>query len=482
MFLSLEFGSNIKIVEGCKKKNIVYVKKAVTMDVSVDIKNGLNLSDSINEVLIKNNIKTKKAIIIINTESVIIRKIKLPFLKKKTEIATMIKHELGQLISADLSRYKIIYKIIEIYNEDEKKTALYAAYCLPLNTYEFYESLGKKLKLKLIRIDISSNSLNNILEQNIELNNSILNRKDVCAFVNINNDSAIFSVIYKGINDFFMIEVAERNTDIAAETTFYHGEHGIDDMYIWVEVINKCCRYYHSVNNNRISRIYLYGCSKGTCGLDKLLSAILHMEVEFINSASNMVCEENTVLNEYFISAAAMYNIKSLNFLTKDGSKAFVAICIAGASVLLILFSFLQKHELSLKEHIYDLDIYIKNEKCIEKDSMIEKLKSDNQALKASIMSMDEAIIIIDNENINTEIIKSIYYLLPQNTKVLSFSIEKDSINMQCISCFMDEVIYFLNELKEMDFVESIYIPAVQSKDMKYSYSIICNFKVIYEE
>ena len=137
MFLSLEFGNNIKIVEGYKKKNIVYIKKAVTINESVDIKDILKLSDSINEVLIKNNIRTKRAIFIINTESAIIRKIKLPLLNKKSEIITMIKHELGQVVSADLSLYKIIYKIIETHEAEEKATALYAAYCLPLNIYEF---------------------------------------------------------------------------------------------------------------------------------------------------------------------------------------------------------------------------------------------------------------------------------------------------------------------------------------------------------
>jgi hypothetical protein len=46
----------------------------------------------------------------------------------------------------------------------------------------------------------------------------------------------------------------------------------------------------------------------------------------------------------------------------------------------------------------------------------------------------------------------------------------------------MDEVLCLLRNLEGLYFVESVYIPAIQSmKDMKYSYTIICNFKVNYE-
>ena len=482
MFLSLEFGKNIKIVEGYKKKNIVYINKAVTMDESVSIENSLNLSASINEVLVKNNIKTKKAIFILNTESAIIRKIKLPLLNKKSEITTMIKHELGQVISADLSRYKIIYKIIETYETGENITALYAAYCLPLNIYEYYEKLGKELKLKLISIDISSNCLNNIFEQSIELNNNILRCEDAYAFADIHFDMILFSVINKDTNDFFMISNIKSKSEIVSEAALSYDSHIYDDMYIWVENINKCCRYYNSVNNKRINKIYIYGhnCSSG---LDKLLSSILHVEVEFINSVSNIIVVDNISINEYFISMVAMYNIKS-SFLTKNEKKVLISISVAGILVLFFcLLFFLSRHSLSLKEQIADLEIHINNEKNIERNSVIEKLKSENQSLNVSITSIETAINLIDNENIRTENLRGIYYSLPENTKVLSFSINKDCLNMECISDSMDEVINLLKDLERLFFVESIYIPAVQSmKDMKYSYSIICNFKVNYEE
>jgi len=40
MILSIEFGSNIKIIEGYRKKNKVVITKAVTLNVAADIYHG----------------------------------------------------------------------------------------------------------------------------------------------------------------------------------------------------------------------------------------------------------------------------------------------------------------------------------------------------------------------------------------------------------------------------------------------------------
>ena len=137
---------------------------------------------------------------------------------------------------------------------------------------------------------------------------------------------------------------------------------------------------------------------------------------------------------------------------------------------------------MSIKEQIAKLNIHINNEINIERNDAIEKLKSENQLLNSSIASIETAINLVNNENVRTENIRGVYYSLPQNTKVLSFSFDKEGLNMQCISDSMDDVIYLLKNIEGLFFVDSVYIPAVQSmRDMKYSYSIICKFKVNHE-
>ena len=309
----------------------------------------------------------------------------------------MIKHELGQVISADLSLYKIKYKIIETYERDQKTMALYAAYCLPLNIYEYYEKLSKKLRIKLIGIDISSNCLNNIFEQNIEPNNIILDSKDAYAFVNIHLDMIFFSVINKGANDFFMISNIESNGGNTAEIVY-----DWEDMYIWVEVLTNVAGIITRLIT-KVDRIYLYG-HKPFNGLDKLLSSFLHLEAEYINSLPNVVIADNSI-NEYFISVISMYNIKS-SFLTKNEEKTQVLVSLAGISVLLLFALLLLKHSMSIKEQIAKLNIHINNEINIERNDAIEKLKSENQLLNSSIASIETAINLVNNENVRTENIR----------------------------------------------------------------------------
>ena len=288
----------------------------------------------------------------------------------------------------------------------------------------------------------------------------------------------LFSVIYQGVNDFFMIVNIESNAASAAETAAYYEQHD----YIWVEGIHKCFRYYNSVNKKRINKIYLYGYTNAKEGLDKHLSSILHIDVEFINSVSNTAYVNYNMVNDYFSSVIALHNTKSMNFLTKDDNKQLISLSVIGACVLLFFLLYFSRHTLSLQEEIAALSIHINNEKNIERNTAVEKLILETQSLERCIKAIEEAITTVEKENISTEKLRGIYYSFPEGTRVLSFSTDKNSLNMQCISDSMDEVIFLLEELKRLDYTDKIYVPAVQSKDMKYMYSIICNFKVDYEE
>jgi type IV pilus assembly protein PilM len=161
MILSIEFGSNIKIIEGTKKKNILVISKAATLNVSADIYNSgfmdVDLTaEAIKDAFTENKISTKKAVFVIDSESVIIRKMKLPLLKKESEIITMIMLELEQQVSADLNQYRVIYKIADAFEEDGYIKALYVVYCMPLNIYNQYKRLAKTLKLLLVKLEISN--------------------------------------------------------------------------------------------------------------------------------------------------------------------------------------------------------------------------------------------------------------------------------------------------------------------------------------
>ena len=485
MILSIEFGSNIKIIEGCRKKNKVVITKAVTLNVAADIYHGgiINIdlmADAIKGALSENKIRTKKAIFIVNSESVIIRKIKLPLLKKKSETLSMITLELEQLIPADLNQYKIIYKVIDTYDEIN---ALYSVYCLPLNIFMQYIKLAEILRLKLIKLDIPSNCLNAIYEQGLKINNSGLSKEDVFAFVGIDFQKITFCTINRGVNDFFRICHTDNSIEAAAEhlvpyMNSYHYDAFENTSVLWLEEINKCIRYYYSVYNNRINKIYIYGHLSSPWNFDKLLSLNLNIEAEIIKSLSHIAFKEKNLINEYFIPVMALYNLKSMNFLYEGKDNYILLRRIIIIAAVLLCFFFLVHRRSFLQKEIDSIGKYVNDKANISNSSRIERLKEENILLESRINLIEDTLYSINNEYVNSEILQAIYYSIPENTKVLSFSANRSSINMECVSSSIDEVILLLSYLKDMDFIEEIDTPEIQSfQDSKYSYSIVCKFK-----
>ena len=110
--LSFEINNNIKIIEASIKGEVLSVLRCMCID-CVYVKDGkiIDLDGAVNEIneeLKSRGIKTKRAIFLINSNSIVIRTIKLPFLKKSSEILSMLQIELQQTVSIDLSKYNII--------------------------------------------------------------------------------------------------------------------------------------------------------------------------------------------------------------------------------------------------------------------------------------------------------------------------------------------------------------------------------------
>ena len=163
MVLSIEIDDkNIKIIEASKKGEILSVSRCMSMDVGYGVKDGKitdmgRIANLISEEFKKNGIKAKKAVFVINSSSIMIRTIKLPLLKKGSEILSMIQIELQQTMSADLNKYKILFEISEVINESKISYAVYIVYCVPVILVNQYIELAENLKLKLVKIDILIN-------------------------------------------------------------------------------------------------------------------------------------------------------------------------------------------------------------------------------------------------------------------------------------------------------------------------------------
>jgi len=221
--LSFEINNNIKIIEASIKGEVLSVLRCMCID-SVYVKDGkiIDMDGAVNEInekLKSRGIKTKKSIFLINSNSIVIRKIKLPFLKKSSEVLSMLQIELQQTVSIDLSKYRIIYELSDITYENRIPYAVYIVYCVPVILVSQYTELAAKLKLKLLKIEIIPNCINALYKNNIKINGGVLNNNETAAFVNVSENFLSFLAANHGICDFYISSYFKESfIEMAAES------------------------------------------------------------------------------------------------------------------------------------------------------------------------------------------------------------------------------------------------------------------------
>lgn len=512
--LSIEIDNGyIQIVEASKKINgeLVSVNNFLSINIPSDcIKDGkiLNIDlirDEIEKVLLKYRIKTKKAIFLINPNTVITRKMNLPFLKRKSHTMSMIKNEFEQLISTNLNQI-IIYKKIDFNKNDLINKSKYIIYGLSYNTFNQYIELSKMLDLKLVALKTTSSCLEIISQKNLTINKIDCSDRTV-AFVKISHSYIVFCVIKNGTDDFSrtiylysdrhimhnMDRVAESSENIRFELNSFES-----DLYanMLLDEISKNIRYYHSMyNDNNIEKIYIYGDGKEirTEEFEKTLSVFLNVDVESIKEISMPNCNfyvENFNFIEYFNVVLSLFSdSKDMNFMTEEIQSRKVKFYI-GSMILLItvcialMFSTFYKTNLieneSLKNEIKAMEMFINNEQNIEVNNEINGIKNDMDYLEEyKKRSIEVKEIMYNKDNVSSRILREIVNVTPDGTDVTSIVMDENNIQMQCISNHVEEIILFLGNLRDISSVAGVHIPLIEFNvnENYYSYSIVCKLE-----
>lgn len=516
--LSIEIDNkNIKIIEASKKINgeLLSINKFLSLNIptdSIDDDRIINIDlirTEIEKALLENNIKTKKTIFVINPNTVITRKLKLPLLKRESQTKSMIKIEFEHLLSTNTSQI-IIYKKIDYINKGNESNELkYIVYGLPYNIYNQYIELSKMLKLRLIALETSSNCLEKISEKNLIINgNNYINK--TTAFVKILYDSIYFCVIKDGINDFsraiyLNLEKTkfcqiDRVSESPKEYNFDSNLHTNDsdtDVNILIDEISKNIRYYYSTDkDNNIEKIYIYGAQtedRLECS-EKNLSKILNIDVEAIKEISNLgfnYSREDFDLIEYFYTFLSLFTSKKdINFLTNKIKNHKIKVYIASAIVAttvcisLVLIFYSQRHLIMqelLKYEIHNMNLYVNSEENRAINNKIEEIKNEVDFLeeyKNQAVSIRK--IICNEDSVSSKIFREIAYITPPETDVTSIIMGKNSIQMQCKSNCVEDIILFLGNIRDLDSVISVYAPTVKyngADENNYSYSLIFNLE-----
>lgn len=489
-FLSIEIDNcNIKIIEAIKKGEALSISRCMTVNINCGINDGriidMLVVNKISEALKSNNIKTRKAVFVINSSSSIVRKIKLPLLKKNSEILSMIQIELQQLLSADLDMYNIVYEISNITVENDTSYAEYIVYCVPVVLVNQYMDLAEKLNLKLIKIDIPARCINSIYKNNIKVNDININ-KETTAFINVKENFISFSVANNGFCDFYISSEIE-NTYIKKAAEFRPQYMNTDSFSnvdnTIISLIVKLMRYYYSVSKNKsINKIYIYGSN-----LEEMneIKTKLNIDAEIISSISNLSAEEiNTFeLSEYFNVVLTLFSHSNITFNTTRNKKirnnySYAVISAIIMIVCIVLFGFINS-QYSMSNRILAMTSFIDDGNNNEINNKIENIKSETDYLAHYLKSVEcLQHIINENDDVDSIILRKINMSKPSETKVTSIRMDKNSTQLQCVSLSMSETTLFFSKLREIEQIDSVYIPEIQSKtEQGFSYSVVLKLK-----
>ncbi|MDF2950374.1 MAG: hypothetical protein K0R07_2425, partial [Sedimentibacter sp.] len=390
--LAVEFNDHcIKFVEGSRKGNILHVLKNGEINLPDGIifdgmiKNLEKVSAILTKLLGK-SVKHRKAVFLINTNSVFIRKIELPYVKNSKETKCMINFKLQEMMPSYIYQYKIMYKTSEIFMSEGVRKAKYIVYGMPLKMYESYLEISEKLKLDLVTMDISSNFIDYIFKENTI--NEKTTKTNIIAVIQAGKSSINLSIISKGITELLRIAKSDEGTPL--------GEQNSNGTILKCnDEIRKYMKYYTSSDkNNVIEKIYLSGESVNDEVKESLSDFGADVEtLEELTGIKIEGTEANVELKIFFNLLSSFYaDKKHIDFLTekKISQKYRFSVGVAVMSLVLIV-------TLALSYNF--LNYYFKTN-ILESEASSKKMflsNSDNILLNNEIENIKKKTVFLEN-------------------------------------------------------------------------------------
>jgi len=322
--LSLDIGSkNTKIVLGMQHRKNVTIEKAITMITPIGCYNDGNISDiakfknEILDVLQAENIKCKNIIITTKSTTVITRDIDIPIAKKE-DMDSIIKFQMERYLPIKFEDYIMQYKILEEFEAENIKQAKFAVVVYPKIMVDGYYNLIKELKCNAVALDISSNSINKLFIDNIQVNDENYSLEDTVAVIDLGHDFTNVNIISEG-NVLFTRIInyggSHIDIDIAKQLSISEEEaedqkfkncnlerESLSDMQSsmvndiaktqvknWIHEIEKLLNYYkNKKQGNKIDKIYIFGGSSNLKGIETFMKDVVNLPVTRIHNLSNV--------------------------------------------------------------------------------------------------------------------------------------------------------------------------------------------------
>ncbi len=340
-YISLDIGSkNIKIVVGKQQSSNIVVSAAFMFPTPVNsIQDGKimdldALVQSIKKSLNDNKLKAKKAILTIESTSIIRREIVLPMVKPD-EMEAMVRYEIEQYLPIMLNEYVVEYRILEEFTDEDAKKCKILVAAISKLMVEDYLQLVRALELVPSALDINSNAISKLFASKQTLNGQSYALDKTIALVDYGHNSINFTIVSNGLTKFSrLITLGGSDIDINIANTLNldtsHAEEKkikegkltsssegsttdamLSDMIRYSvdranEEIQRMFQYYTSrENTNRIDEILLFGGGANLNGLDEYLKSAFNIPVYKISSLSSFkYSKQDSLQLEYFLNAA----------------------------------------------------------------------------------------------------------------------------------------------------------------------------------
>lgn len=198
--LAIDIGNNsIKMLFGSNKK-ILHAASIKTPEKSIEDNRIVEIEkifNSINEYVLKNNLKAKDVSFSLHGQDIVIRHNEIPIMERK-KLRESVEWEANQYLPENGTNYYLDYEIIDRENTNEKKVYKLITVAAPKEKVEQYVILSKMLNLKLDAIDIAANCVARVFM------NAARNGKDFRSIGIIDIGSKSSSIVVLGNGKLFM--------------------------------------------------------------------------------------------------------------------------------------------------------------------------------------------------------------------------------------------------------------------------------------
>jgi type IV pilus assembly protein PilM len=534
--ISIDIGSkNIKLIEGRSDKNSLLIKKAVKVLTPLTavseghIKDYEGVRNILRQALTSNGIRTKNAVFNINTTSMITRTVELPILKNHDEIVQMIRYELEQFLPVVLDEYKIVYRIIKTYTEDNIKKGSYLIYAVPTKLINDYSRLADDLGLRLSSIDLSFNALEKVFTLGRIINGQKIEKDKAYYVLELGHKSIIFNVMYNGNNLFTrLINLGGADLDVTIENMFdvntekaikikhkfanldineieTNEEASVNNVITttvgeWLTEIRRIIQYFESRNKDTvIDGMFLFGGSSQIKNIGQHFKENLGINAVVVSDISgfSLNAHHQSLVDfnmaEYLDAIAGLLKKKTdMNLLSdlikykkKRLQNVFTGSVLMGAIALALIFYYIGYfvQVTALNNQIKYYDGIINNEIYQQKYRDVSELENKINILqqyKDNLTVMKNQL--TREDLVHSDLLHDISSTIPVDIDVDNLAISGNTIQLQGSSMLRESIAQLEKNLKALEFVDTLHIPSITAQTSEvsnYSFTISLSLKEV---